>query len=84
MMMSIGAIGEDALEANRRELSLTLIRTAEVFERSAELAAAHADRHERAGRTDKALSERQTAARASELASRARLQAAKFAARTAG
>jgi hypothetical protein len=58
-----------------KQLASTLTRTAEALETSAALAREHAERHERAGRSDAALKERQAAEHAWEAAQRARLTA---------
>ena len=59
-------------------LSSVLIRTAEVMEQSAALADQHADRRERAGRTDDAALEHEIADRAREAAGRARANANEY------
>lgn len=56
-------------------LGLTLTRTAEGLEASAALADEHAERHERAGRSDDAAKERRAAQHAREATQRARLRA---------
>ena len=74
------ALSEDPFQVhmNARDVSQVLDRTARVLDESARLAAAHADRQERAGRIDLALEERRAAARAAEAAERARVLASRF------
>jgi hypothetical protein len=77
----------DAVERvreNARDVARVFDRTADALEQSARLAALHADRQQRAGRTDLALKERHAAMRAGEAAGRARLHAAEFDALAAG
>jgi hypothetical protein len=67
-----------------RDVSRVLGRTASALEHSARLAAAHADRQQRAGREDSASAERLAAVRAGQAADRARAHAAAFGALAAG
>jgi hypothetical protein len=69
---------------NARNAARVFDRTADALERSASLAAVHAERHQRAGRMDVASDERRAAVRAGEAANRARLRAAEFGAIAAG
>jgi len=57
------------------KLARTLNRTADALQHSAELAETHAQRRERAGHSDEAAEERETAERASQAAQRARRHA---------
>src|SRR5438105_965473 len=66
-------VGRTRVSAAR--LSSVLSRTADALEVSAALADAHAERHQRAGRSDDATEERRTAGRAREAARRARSHA---------
>lgn len=72
-----------ALE-NASKVSRVLEGTASALAHSARLAAAHAERQQRAGRPDLALQEQRAAEWAGEAADRAYLQAAKFGGVAAG
>ena len=74
-----GADAAEHVKAHTRQgaetVSSILMQLADALERTAALAEEHAQRHERLGRTDHALKERQAARQAREKAQRARSEA---------
>jgi len=75
------AAAESAVARTRltaRDVASVFGRTARTLERSATLAEEHAERRERAGRTEAAAEERRAARRAHAAAARARAQAEKW------